>query len=63
MQDLATHLDWLTGPSWNAAIAAAGDRRWHAAAGLFTSTAAYCSAAPKPTTEHLTRQTVCSISE
>ncbi len=60
-QEPATQLEWLAGHSWNAAIAAANDKHWHAAAELFTSTAAYCSAAPKPTTDHLTRQTVSSF--
>ncbi len=61
LQDPATQLEWLAGHSWNAAIAAANDKHWHAAAGLFTSTTAYCVAAPKPTTDHVTRQTVCSM--
>ena len=51
-------LDWFAGHCWNAAISAATDKHWQAAAALFASTAAYHSARQSPNTDQLTRLTV-----
>jgi hypothetical protein len=57
-QDHATQLDWFAGHCWNAAISAANDKRWRAAAALFASAAAYHSARQSPNTDQWTRLTV-----